>query len=162
MASAAVPCVPLTSLSSRRFPLSPYFHLPCIAVCLYSFISCVSVECLSLHLLRARCDVNNFDFITIVNSLPRAPLTLAFANGYKKTLLGRSVRRLCVLIEGADRDEDCSDLVESNWLAHSRLDGQRLYVLPILLQQRDEEVDRQHDVGQSLVLGHLDMANCDT
>jgi len=31
--------------------------------------------------------------------------------------------------------------------------------LPVLLQQRDEEVDGKHDVGQSLVFSHLDVTD---
>ena len=67
---------------------------------------------------------------------------------------------------------------ETNGLAHRRLDVERLDVLPVLLEQRDEEVDAcargsvgasgveagrltQHDVSEDLVLGHLDVADGD-
>ena len=53
-------------------------------------------------------------------------------------------------------------LEETLGLAHRRLDVQRLDVLPVLLQQRDEEVDGQHDVGHKLVLSHLNVANGNT
>jgi len=39
---------------------------------------------------------------------------------------------------------------------------ERLHVLPVLLQERDEEVDAKHDVAQHLILGHLDVADSDT
>jgi len=53
-------------------------------------------------------------------------------------------------------------LVKTNGFAHRALDEQALDVLPVLLQQRHEEVDRQHDVAEELVLGHLDVADGDT
>lgn len=70
-------------------------------------------------------------------------------------------------------------LVQTNGLAHRRLDVERLHVLPVLLEQRHEEVDAceesgqhspmrksrtrtQHDIGQDLVIGHLDVADGDT
>lgn len=70
-------------------------------------------------------------------------------------------------------------LVQTNGLAHRRLDVERLHVLPVLLEQRHEEVDAcggshqhspmrtngtrtQHDVGKDLVVGHLDVADGDT
>jgi len=34
--------------------------------------------------------------------------------------------------------------------------------LPVLLQQGDEEVDGKHDIGQDLVISHMDVADCDT
>ena len=69
---------------------------------------------------------------------------------------------------------------ETDGLAHRRLDVQRLDVLPVLLEQRHEEVDAcedavstkaqdtrrlartQHDVTEDLVLSHLDVADGDT
>ena len=74
-------------------------------------------------------------------------------------------------------------LVETDRLAHGGLDVERLDVLPILLEQGDQEVDSyklrsidrphcmiyvsdsertQHDVCKNLVLSHLDMADSDT
>jgi len=53
----------------------------------------------------------------------------------------------------ADRSE------ETDGLAHGGLNVQRLDVLPVLLQQRDEEVDAQHHVTQDLVVSHLDVAD---
>jgi len=46
--------------------------------------------------------------------------------------------------------------------AHGGLNEQRFDVLPVLLEQRDEEVDGQHDVTEQLVLGHTDVADSDT
>jgi hypothetical protein len=53
-------------------------------------------------------------------------------------------------------------LVEALGRRHRSLDGQAAHVLPALLQQRDEVVDGQHDVGDQLVLGHADIANSNT
>jgi len=53
-------------------------------------------------------------------------------------------------------------LVNANRRAHGRLDEERLHVLPVLLQEGDEEVDRQHGVGDELVLSHADVAGSDT
>jgi len=53
-------------------------------------------------------------------------------------------------------------LEETLGLAHRTLQVKGSDVLPLLLQQRDQEVDRQHGVGHDLVLGHVDVANGDT
>jgi len=47
-------------------------------------------------------------------------------------------------------------------LTHGRLQVQRLDVLPVLLQQGNEEVDRQHDVGNQLIFSHTDVTNSNT
>ena len=47
-------------------------------------------------------------------------------------------------------------------LTHGRLQEQRLDVLPVLLQQRNEEVDGQHDVGNQLVFSHTDVTDGNT
>ena len=76
---------------------------------------------------------------------------------------------------------DKKSLVETDGLAHRRLDVQRLHVLPVLLQQRDEEVDAygakdvsewidggqwtvrtQHDVSKDLVVRHLNVTDSNT
>ena len=43
--------------------------------------------------------------------------------------------------------------------AHCALDIQCTHVLPVLLEQRDQEVDTQGDIGSKHVVRHLDMAN---
>ena len=53
-------------------------------------------------------------------------------------------------------------LVDALRLAHRRLDDERLDVLPALLEQRDEEVDRHGDVLNKLVLSQLDVADGNT
>ena len=53
-------------------------------------------------------------------------------------------------------------LVKALGRRHGSLDGQAAHVLPALLQQRNEVVDGQHDVGNQLVLGHADIANSNT
>lgn len=46
-----------------------------------------------------------------------------------------------------DRAYSHACLIQTDRLAHRRLDDERLDVLPVLLQERDEEVDGKHDVG---------------
>ncbi len=46
-------------------------------------------------------------------------------------------------------------------LAHGGLDVEALHVLPVLLQQRDEEVHGQVDVLNELLLTHLHVAHGD-
>ena len=43
--------------------------------------------------------------------------------------------------------------------AHSVLDVEGAHVLPVLLEQGDEEVDSQDDVTLQLLFAHLDMAH---
>lgn len=54
------------------------------------------------------------------------------------------------------------NLVEADGLVHGGLDEQGLDVLPVLLEKGDQEVDGHHDVGEELILGHLDVADSDT
>jgi len=53
-------------------------------------------------------------------------------------------------------------LVQTDGLVHRGLDEQGLDVLPVLLEQRDQEVDGHHDVGKELILSHLNVTNSDT
>ena len=53
-------------------------------------------------------------------------------------------------------------LVQALGGRHGSLDGKASNVLPALLEKRDEVVDGQHDVGDELLLGHLDVADGDT
>lgn len=53
-------------------------------------------------------------------------------------------------------------LVDALGRRHGSLDGQATNVLPALLEQRDQVVDGQHDVGDQLVRGHADVADSDT
>lgn len=46
--------------------------------------------------------------------------------------------------------------------AHGALDVKGLDVLPVLLEERHEEVDRQVDVGEELGFSHLHVADGDT
>ena len=50
------------------------------------------------------------------------------------------------------RQDFKKSLVEAHGLAHSRLDVERAHVLPVLLQERDQEVDRHLDVDVELLL----------
>lgn len=54
------------------------------------------------------------------------------------------------------------NLVETAGRRHGSLDDKAANVLPALLQQRDEVVDGQHNVGDELVLGHANVANGNT
>ena len=50
-------------------------------------------------------------------------------------------------------------LVQPLRWAHACLDGQASHVLPPFLQQTDQVVDSQHDVGYQLVLRHSHVAD---
>ena len=50
-------------------------------------------------------------------------------------------------------------LIDSLGRPHGALDVEGAHVLPVLLEQRDEEVDSQDDVSLQLVLGHFHVAN---
>ena len=49
------------------------------------------------------------------------------------------------------RSRETSPLVQAHGLAHRRLDVERTHVLPVLLEQRDQEVDRHLDVDVELL-----------
>lgn len=53
-------------------------------------------------------------------------------------------------------------LVQALGGRHGSLDGKASNVLPALLEKRDEVVDGQHDVGDELLLSHLDVTDGDT
>lgn len=55
--------------------------------------------------------------------------------------------------------ECTSSLVQSLGWSHRRLDVQRTNVLPVLLQQRHQEIDGQMHVLDELVLGHANVAD---
>lgn len=50
-------------------------------------------------------------------------------------------------------------LIETLGFAHGALDVERAYVLPVLLQQRHQEVDSQVDVVHQLIFCHLHVSN---
>lgn len=50
-------------------------------------------------------------------------------------------------------------LIEALWLSHGALDVERSDVLPVLLQQRHQEVHSQVDVVDQLFLSHPDVTN---
>lgn len=62
----------------------------------------------------------------------------------------------------ADHGNRNEALVDAAGRRHGSLDGEAPNVLPALLQQRDEVVDGQHDVGDQLLLRHADVADGDT
>ena len=87
---------------------------------------------------------------------------------------------ICLPIKGGAVVKAQQDrLEETDGLAHSALDVKGLDVLPVLLEQGDQEVDTyteesdpisvgrggnrrtEHDVSENLVLGHVGMANSD-
>ncbi|GMT29538.1 hypothetical protein PFISCL1PPCAC_20835, partial [Pristionchus fissidentatus] len=73
----------------------------------------------------------------------------------RKQFIGTTKSRQRVLDNNNDR------LIQTLRLAHGRLDGERADVLPVLLEQRDEEVDSKGDVGDELLLAHLDVSDGD-
>lgn len=54
-----------------------------------------------------------------------------------------------------------SSLVQSQWMTHRRFDDQRTNVLPLLLQQGDQEVDGQENLGNQDFLLHLNVTDTD-
>merc|ERR1719329_861492 len=54
---------------------------------------------------------------------------------------------------------ECST-VDGERLAHGALHVQPLDVVPVLLEQGDEEVDGHERVLPQLIWGHIDMSNC--
>lgn len=54
------------------------------------------------------------------------------------------------------------DLVQSDGFAHGGLDVERFDVLPVLLQERNQEVDGQHSVGNQLIFSHLNVTDGNT
>ncbi|GMT00836.1 hypothetical protein PENTCL1PPCAC_23010, partial [Pristionchus entomophagus] len=52
-------------------------------------------------------------------------------------------------------------LIQTLGLAHGRLDSERANVLPVLLEQRNEEVDGERAVGNELILRHINVSNGD-
>ena len=66
------------------------------------------------------------------------------------------------MAENDPRPFSAPHLVDALGGRHGSLDGQATNVLPALLQQRDEVVDGQHDVGDQLIRGHADVADSDT
>lgn len=59
-------------------------------------------------------------------------------------------------------DPEATRLVEAVGRRHGSLDDKAADVLPALLEKRDEVVDGHHDVGNQLLLLHLDVADGDT
>lgn len=51
------------------------------------------------------------------------------------------------------------NLIKSLWFSHGRLDVKRLNVLPVLLEQRNQKVDRQVQVGNQLIVAHLNVTD---
>jgi len=55
---------------------------------------------------------------------------------------------------------DTEDHLEDNTgLAHGALQVKTANVLPILLEKRDQKVDRHHGVGQELIFVHVDVTD---
>jgi hypothetical protein len=53
------------------------------------------------------------------------------------------------------------DLVEPLRRTHTSLDSQATHILPPLLQQTDQIINRQHNIADQLILGHADIAHRD-
>jgi len=60
------------------------------------------------------------------------------------------------------RNEATERLVDTAGRRHGSLDDKAADVLPALLEQGDEVVDGQHEVGNKLLLGHANVADGDT
>ena len=66
---------------------------------------------------------------------------------------------LCTLCSEGDSSRGESSLEDALGLAHGGLEVDSLDVLPVLLEEGHEEVDGNVDVGEELLLGHLDVAD---
>merc|ERR1719402_1858110 len=55
-----------------------------------------------------------------------------------------------------------TSLIQPLHRSHSTLDEERSNVLPVLLQQRHQEVYSQEDILSQFILGHLNMTNSDS
>ncbi|GMR53969.1 hypothetical protein PMAYCL1PPCAC_24164, partial [Pristionchus mayeri] len=77
-----------------------------------------------------------------------------YSNNFIGTTVGNNL-----LKEVTDNNKDC--LVQTLRLAHRRLDGERANVLPVLLEQRDEEIDGERAIGDQLLLRHLNVSDGD-
>ena len=53
-------------------------------------------------------------------------------------------------------------LVDTGRGAHGSLNVEGLDILPVLLEEGDEEVDAQHGVGNELIISHFNVTNGDT
>jgi hypothetical protein len=80
----------------------------------------------------------------------------------KESRLPAGAGRLLVQAHKSARGINNGRLEDALDFAHGALDVQRLDVLPVLLEERNEEVDGQVDVGEQLCLGHLHVADGDT
>jgi len=52
--------------------------------------------------------------------------------------------------------------VQPDGLPHGAFDVKRLDVLPVLFEEGNQEVDTEHDVGEDLVVVHVNMTDSDT
>ena len=50
-------------------------------------------------------------------------------------------------------------LVDALRSSHGALDVKRSYILPVLLQERNQEVDAKGDIGYQVVISHAYVAN---
>ena len=56
-------------------------------------------------------------------------------------------------------NKQSNNSIKTHGLAHGRLDGESADILPILLQQRDKEVDTKRDVGGKFFWGHIGVSD---
>lgn len=74
--------------------------------------------------------------------------------------LSRYSKSLCSRQKGSP--DTTEHLINTGSRAHGSLNIKGLDVLPVLLEEGDEEVDAQHGVGNDFVVGHFDVADGDT
>ena len=69
------------------------------------------------------------------------------------------LQRQCIVFDHVKHIQfyDCS--VDLLWFPHGALDVERADILPVLLQQRNKEVDGKMNVGHQVILTHFNMAN---
>ena len=61
-----------------------------------------------------------------------------------------------------NRTAQHDNLVQPEGLAHAALDVKAAHILPVLLQQRHQKVDAHLDVDVQLLVGHGNIAHCNS
>lgn len=52
-----------------------------------------------------------------------------------------------------------ANLIQTLWLSHGALEVESSYILPVLLQKRNQEVDSKVNICYKLILSHFNVAN---
>lgn len=107
------------------------------------------------HILSTNVTLHNI-FLNNTFFLIRLELS---AYHFKADKENQDKNRLDLLHIYCRKASDAESLIEALWLSHGALDVECSDILPVLLQQRHQEIHCQVDVVDQLILGHLDMTN---